>query len=101
MPRDTDGFVPEPEDNSEQDDAGQAQDVARDARTLGTDLSEESVRGGRSDRTSLIPDDVPDLVEKMNEMQRSGRIDNDAYYGEPMMDDEDGWLGDTEGDDDE
>ena len=49
----------------------------------------------------LVPDDTEDLVEKMNAMNRSGRLDMDAYAGEPQMDDEEDVLGDTEDADDE
>ena len=81
--------------NSEQDEQGsQAQDVAGDALTRGTDLSEDSERGGHSNPAQIIPDDTPDLVEKMAEMDRSGHIDMDAFEGEEMMDDEDGSLPD-------
>lgn len=89
-------------ENSEQNDAGgQAQDVASDAMLRQTDLNEESERGGSPDRTQIIPDDVPDLVETMNAMVNSGRIDNGAFAGEPMMDDEEDILGFTDSDDDE
>jgi len=93
--------APEPPDpdreNAEQDETGsQAQDVAADALAdparLGTD--EESEHGGRSDPTELVPDDAQDLVDHMNDMVRSGRIDMDAYEGEEPMDDEDGSLPD-------
>ncbi|HKT76743.1 MAG TPA: hypothetical protein VJQ78_08405 [Sphingobium sp.] len=85
------------EDNSEQRDTGaQAQDVADDARVRSTDLSEDSERGGRPNPAQIIPDDTPDLVERMEEMNRSGRIDNDAFAGEPQMDDEEDLLGPTE-----
>jgi len=86
----------QPDENYEQDDADQAQDVAEDARTVDTDLSEESERGGHPDRTEVAPADEPDLVERMNAMVRSGVIDNDAYAGEPQMDDEEDGLGPTE-----
>lgn len=85
-------------ENSEQRDEGQAQDVAEDARRRSTDLAEDSEKGGNRDPAQLIPDDVPDLVDKMEEMNRSGRIDNDAFAGEPQMDDEEDMLGDTEDD---
>lgn len=86
-----------PEENSEQSDTGaQAQDVAEDARFRSTDVSEDSERGGRPNPAQIIPDDTPDLVEKMNDMNRSGRIDNDAFAGEPQMDDEEEGLGPTE-----
>ncbi|CCW18125.1 hypothetical protein EBBID32_24760 [Sphingobium indicum BiD32] len=79
------------DDNSEQNEAGtQAQDVADSARARSTDLSEESEHGGHSNPAQIIPDDVPDLVDTMHAMNRSGRIDMDAYVGEPSMDDEDG-----------
>jgi len=35
----------------------------------------------------------------MEEMNRSGRIDNDAFAGEPQMDDEEDILGPTEDED--
>ncbi len=99
MDRPDTSLPPIDEENSEQDDAGsQANSVADDARARGTDLSEDSEHGGTSDPYQIIPDDVPDLVDKMNEMNRSGRIDNDAFAGEPQMDDEEDGLGDTEDD---
>ena len=81
--------------NREQQDEGQAQDVAEDARSHAGALS-ESRHGGHSNPAQIIPDDVPDLVDKMNEMVRTGRIDNDAYAGEPSHDDEEDILGETE-----
>lgn len=98
MDRPTDRPLPDfDEDNAEQDERGsQAHDVADDARLRRTDLSEDSEKGGRANPAQIIPDDVPDLVDKMNEMNRSGRIDNGAYAGEPQMDDEEDALGETE-----
>lgn len=93
---------PAPEtDNSEQRDDGQAQDVAQDARLRATDLYEASEHGGRPNIGAVLPDDVPDLIDKMNDMVASGRIDNDAFAGEPMHDDEEDLLGDTDPDEDE
>ncbi|MEJ7925928.1 hypothetical protein WG908_04055 [Sphingobium sp. AN641] len=87
------------EENDEQRDSGtQAHDVARDARLRATDLAEESERGGRPNPAQIIPDDVPDLVERMEEMNRSGRIDMDAFAGEPQMDDEDELRDDADDD---
>jgi hypothetical protein len=97
-----DPLPPIDEENSEQADSGtQANDVADDARLRGTDRSEDSEHGGTPDRTQIMPDDTPDLVDRMNAMNRSGRIDNDAYDGEPMMDDEEDGLGETDSDEDE
>ena len=88
-------------DNREQDDEGQAQDVAEDALNRDTDLSEDSEHGGRTNPAQIIPDDVPDLVDRMDGMLRSGIIDNDAYAGEPMHDDEEEIRGITDRDDDD
>mgnify|MGYP001014442188 CR=1 FL=1 len=97
-PRDFDGEDAQTSDlapensNSEQDDEGaQAQTVADEASGHGTDAfgledSEKVGDGGDSD-------DVQDLVDHMNQMVSSGRIDMDAYRGEPNFDDEDGAFG--------
>ncbi len=82
--------------NREQDDDGQAQDVAESALHPGPGLG-ESHKAPTSD-AQILPDDVPDLVDTMNQMVSSGRIDNGAYAGEPMHDDEEGELGDTDPD---
>lgn len=97
-----DPLPPINEENSEQADSGtQANDVADDARLRQTSLNEETERGGNPNPAQIIPDDTPDLVDKMNEMHRSGHIDNDAFAGEPMMDDEDDMLGETDRDEDD
>ena len=88
-------------DNDEQRDDDQAQDVAEDAMLVDTDSYEESEHGGRSNPGAVMPDDVPDLVDTMNQMVTSGRIDNGAFAGEPMHDDEEDRLGQTDSDDDD
>lgn len=90
----------EHEENSEQADEGtQAQDVAASARTRTTDLSEDSEHGGHPNPAQVAPEDTPDLVDRMTDMVRSGRIDNDAFAGEPQMDDEEDIQGPTEEED--
>lgn len=95
-----DDLAPE-NDNSEQRDDDQAQDVADDALNIATDLSEDSEHGGHPDRTAILPDDTPDLVDTMNQMTRSGIIDNGAFAGEPVDDDEEDILGDTDDEDED
>lgn len=41
---------------------------------------------------------MPDLIDTMNQMLTSGRIDNGAFSGEPMIDDEEDQLGVTDRD---
>jgi hypothetical protein len=100
MPRiPNDDIAPEL-NNGEQDDGDQAQDVADDALGLDSDLSEDSEHGGTPNPAAVMPDDTPDLVDTMNQMVTSGRIDNGAFEGEPMHDDEEDRLGQTDSDDD-
>ncbi len=90
-----------PEDyNREQDEESQAPDIEAERRDGGGTVGErETLRPRYDDPGALLPDDVPDLVDKMDEMFTSGRIDNDAYAGEPMHDDENAILGQTDDDD--
>lgn len=85
--------------NNEQEDSGQAQDVAADALDPTLPALGESRHGGPSDPTRIVPEDEPDLVDRLNAMVRSGVIDNDAFAGEPDHDDEEGLLGNTDEDD--
>jgi hypothetical protein len=96
----TNDLAPET-DNSEQNDDGQAQDVADDALRLNSDVAEDSEHGGTSNPAAVMPEDLPDLVDTMNQMVRSGHIDNGAFEGEPMHDDEEDQLGQTDSDDDD
>jgi hypothetical protein len=41
-----------------------------------------------------MDDSSQDLVDKMRDMEQSGRIDMGAYRGEPNLDDEDEMYGD-------
>ena len=84
--------------NSEQDDeAAQAQTVADDAirGIADRDVAEESEHGGSSNPAQIVPDDTQDLVDHMNQMERSGQIDMDAYRGERSDDDEPDTLGEA------
>jgi len=80
--------------NAEQDEEGtQAQDVAEDALNepwRSRESGDESSHGGKSNPAQIIPDDTQDVVDHMKDMDRSGRIDMDAFDGEENMDDEDG-----------
>ncbi|MES2493460.1 MAG: hypothetical protein V4579_09305 [Pseudomonadota bacterium] len=75
----------------QEDESSQAQTVAEDAAdrgAAGLGLSEsDKVKSG--DET----DDVQDLVDHMNQMDRSGIIDMSAYRGERNDDEEEGRYG--------
>ncbi|MET0252213.1 MAG: hypothetical protein ABW203_08555 [Novosphingobium sp.] len=97
-PREPDDILAPETVNGEQEDEGaQAQTLADEA--LGRSVpsfglsDSEKVSGGFDDA------DIPDLVDHMNQMASSGRIDMSAFRGERNDDDEDGMLGE-QGDED-
>lgn len=83
------GLAPETR-NSEQDERGeQAQDVAKDAM-----MEESATAGATESRKTPSPgvDNIggneSDLIDEMRQMEDSGTIDNSAFAGEPVHDDE-------------
>lgn len=86
--------------NAEQDDElEQAQTVASEARYKDAESSPlDSVKpesGGE-----LMDDSTQDLIDKMRDMEQSGRIDMGAYSGEPNMDDNEDKYGEENREDD-
>lgn len=82
--------------NSEQDDErSQAQTVAGDAMRSNADnqSGEASEHGGATNPAQIDADDAQDVVDHMNQMQRSGRIDLGAYRGERNDDDQPEMIG--------
>jgi hypothetical protein len=78
--RQTEDLAPENQ-NFEQDDEGsQAQTFADDA--LGRSSDDFGLEDSEKVPTGGDGDDVPDLVDHMRQMERSGRIDHDAFRGE-------------------
>ncbi|MDR6832703.1 MULTISPECIES: hypothetical protein [unclassified Sphingopyxis] len=86
-PRKPDTEAPEATNREQDDEDAQAQTVAAAARHERPLADSTKVGSGEAS------DDVQDLVDHMNQMERSGRIDMDAYRGERSDDDEDGELG--------
>ena len=75
--------------NSEQDgdEDFQAQTLASERLDGGAD--DFGLQDSEKVSTGEDTDDVQDLVDHMNQMVTSGRIDNSAYLGEPNHDEED------------
>jgi hypothetical protein len=87
--------------NAEQDDElEQAQTVADEALAGGArDASPlDSVKP--DDPGELMDDSTQDLIDKMRDMEQSGRIDMGAFAGEPNMDDNEDKYGDENREDD-
>ena len=94
-PRKPEADAPEARNREQDDEDAQAQSVAEAARREARlEDSDKKPNGDASD-------DVQDLVDHMRQMERSGRIDMDAYRGERSDDDEEDELGPGGVDDDE
>ncbi|NYF33272.1 MULTISPECIES: hypothetical protein [Sphingopyxis] len=87
--------APEARNREQDDEEAQAQSVAAAAR------GEARLEDSDKKRSGDANDDVQDLVDHMRQMERSGRIDMDAYRGERSDDDEEDELGPGGVDDDE
>ena len=81
--------------NSEQDDEpGQSQTVADEALAGGAHKS-SPLDSVKSDEPGEVMDDSSqDLIDKMRDMEQSGRIDMGAFRGEPNHDDDEDMYGD-------
>lgn len=81
-----------PENREQHNEDAQAQTVAEQAIDRATDgfgrEQSEKPEGSITDE-----DDAQDLVDHMNQMERSGSIDMSAYRGEPNMDDNENAYG--------
>ena len=87
--------------NAEQDDElGQAQTLAAEAlaRTARTTSPLDSIKS--NEPGEVMDDSSQDLIDKMRDMESSGRIDMGAYRGEPNHDDEDEAYGEENREDD-
>ena len=98
MPQDPRPADPEltPEaNNASQEDAGeQAQTVADEALGRASTFESGDTKKPKYDGIGDDDDDsTPDLVDTMNQMVSSGRIDMGAYLGERNDDDEEAGLG--------
>jgi hypothetical protein len=85
--------------NAEQDDElDQAQTVADEALAGGA-REASPLDSVKPDDDDLDDDSTQDLIDKMRDMEQSGRIDMGAFAGEPNHDDEDETYGENRDED--
>jgi len=89
----TEDLAPENQNSEQDDEDSQAQTFADEA--LGRSSDDFGLDDSEKVPTGEDSDDVEDLVDHMRQMERSGRIDNDAFRGERNDDDEEGLLGEA------
>lgn len=82
------GLAPETHNDEQDDHRSQAQEVAEQAQKPSS-----SEAGATESRKHASPDvdniagGATDMIDEMRDMEKSGRIDNSAYAGEPNHDD--------------
>jgi len=97
-PRLNQDLAPEAHNAEQEDEDSQAQTLADEALGRRSDfvISESEKVGGGGE----IGSGTPDLVDDMNQMASSGRIDMSAFRGERNDDDETGIYGEEADEDD-
>ena len=85
-------FPPETHNDEQDEHDEQAQEVAEQARNKdgeASPLDSEKVNSGIDDNSAQ------DVIDRMRDMEQSGRIDMGAYRGEPNMDDNEDKYGEA------
>ena len=77
-------LAPETHNDEQDDERDQAQTVAEQAQDPATGSPTESAKTGEG---AAMGSSAQDTVDHMRDMESSGRIDMDAYQGEPNHDD--------------
>lgn len=83
------GLAPEVHNDEQDDHRSQAQEVAMQARDHRNYVA-GATESMKVESTSVdgVAGSETDLVEEMSDMEKSGRIDNGAFAGEPNHDDD-------------
>ena len=90
-------LAPETHNDEQDDHLSQAQEVTEEARNKDSEaspLDSTKVNSGIEDNSEQ------DLVDRMRDMEQSGRIDMGAYRGEPNLDDNEDKYGEDNKEDD-
>ena len=82
-------LAPETHNDEQDDHRSQAQEVAEQAQEAGAHKA-GGTEGLKVARTSVdgIDGSETDLIDEMRDMEKSGKIDNSAFAGEPNHDDD-------------
>ena len=81
------GLAPETHNDEQDDHRNQAQEVAEEAKGVTTETRSPTESGKGDNKSGLMGDSTQDTIDHMRDMESSGRIDMDAYRGEPNHDD--------------
>ncbi len=87
--------APELRNDEQDDELEQAQTVADEALAGAARRASPLDSINPEDDGELMDDSTQDLIDKMRDMEQSGRIDMGAFRGEPNHDDEDETYGEA------
>jgi hypothetical protein len=91
--------APELHTAEQEDEQEQTQTVAEEARNKDGEASPLDSEKADEDG-EILGDSSQDLIDRMRDMEQSGRIDMSAYRGEPNMDDDEDKYGEPRETDD-
>ena len=81
------GLAPETHNDEQDDHRSQAQEVAEQAESVTGETGSPTESTKVSDSIAVQGASKQDTVDHMRDMESSGRVDMDAYAGEPNHDD--------------
>ncbi|MEO1921467.1 MAG: hypothetical protein COW16_08660 [Sphingomonadales bacterium CG12_big_fil_rev_8_21_14_0_65_65_10] len=81
------GLAPETHNDEQDDHRSQAQEVTEQAETLTEETRSPTESEKGPNKSGLMGDSTQDTIDHMRDMESSGRVDMDAYRGEPNHDD--------------
>ena len=81
------GLAPETHNDEQDDHRSQAQEVAEQAQQVTTETTSPTESEKSDNKSGLMGDSTQDTIDHMRDMESSGRIDMDAFKGEPNHDD--------------
>ena len=87
------GLAPETHNDEQDDHRSQAQEVSEQAQQLNSKTRSPTESRKSDNASGLMGDSTQDTVDHMRDMESSGRIDMNAYRGEPNHDDDEGKYG--------
>ena len=80
-------LAPETHNDEQDDHRSQAQEVAKQAMNPKHDATSPLESEKSANGSDLMNDSTQDTIDRMRDMEQSGRIDMDAYRGETNHDD--------------
>lgn len=80
-------FAPETHNDEQDDHRSQAHSIAQDAHNLTQEIRSPTESTKDQPASNIFGNATQDMVDRMRDMESSGRVDMDAFAGEPNHDD--------------